>query len=125
MKAVIIAAAAAAALSLGACASTPPGEAFDPAGTAFTGFVRVTEGEFQLYPREAQLRSPFARPCVSGVLPLNEQRTARELSGRKVTFTGRAVRWPGGVALEHEGSTVRNTCGGDHVILAQSVSVLR
>jgi hypothetical protein len=121
MKAAIIAAA----LSLAACATSPASEVFDPAGTAFTGYVRVTEGEFQLYPREAQLRGPFSRPCVSGVLPLNAQRTARELSGRKVTFTGRAVPWPGGVALEHEGSTVRNTCGGDHVILAQTVHVIR
>jgi hypothetical protein len=115
-----------AALTLAGCASTPPG-AFDPAATSFTGYVRFTEGEFQLYEREAQVRAPFSRPCVSGALPRDAQRSAAgDLSGQKVTFTGRAVAWPTGEAgLEHEGSTIRNTCGGSHVILAQTVSVIR
>jgi hypothetical protein len=118
-------AASVAALSLAACASTPASAPFDPAATTFTGYVRVTEGEFQLYERETQVRAAFSRPCVSGALPRDAQRSAAELSGQKVTFTGRAVAWPGGAGLEHEGSTIRNTCGGDHVILAQGVSVIR
>ncbi|HYC97986.1 hypothetical protein [Brevundimonas sp.] len=115
-----------AAVALTACASIPEPAAFDPAATSFTGYVRFTEGEFQLYEREAQVQAPFARPCVSGALPRDAQRSAAEMSGQKVTFTGRAVAWPaGGVGLEHEGSTIRNTCGVDHVILAQTVSVIR
>jgi hypothetical protein len=116
----------AAALTLTACASTPPGPAFDPAATSFTGYVRFADGEFQLYERQIQVERPFSRPCVSGVLPRNAQEAARgDLSGQKVTFTGRAVAWAGRTGLNHEGSVISNTCGGDHVILAQTVSVLR
>ncbi|CAN7198108.1 hypothetical protein [Brevundimonas sp. LjRoot202] len=113
-------------LTLGACASSPPA-AIDPAATTFTGYVRFADGEFQLYERLAQVRMPFARPCVSGVLPRNAQEAAEgDLSGQKVTLTGRAVAWPADeVGLKHEGSTVRNLCGGDHVILARTVSVIR
>ncbi|MBI2262012.1 MAG: hypothetical protein HYU62_10175 [Caulobacterales bacterium] len=119
--------AALSALTLTACASTPAPAGFDPAAAAFTGYVRFADGEFQLYERLAQVRMPFARPCVSGVLPRNAQEAAeQDLSGQKVTLTGRAVVWPAGeVGLKHEGSTVRNLCGGDHVILARTVSVIR
>lgn len=121
-----IIAAAALALALTACASTPSGPAFDPAATRFTGYVRFADGEFQLYEREIQVQRPFSRPCVSGVLPRNAQEAAQgDLSGQKVTFTGRAVAWDGRTGLNHEGSIISNTCGGDHVILAQTVSVLR
>lgn len=123
---------AAASLALGACASTPssePSTAFDPAATSFTGYVSFTGGEFHLFEREAQMRSAMGRPCVAGVLPLNKQRTAtRDLPGQKVTFTGRAVPWAGNsttTGLNHEGSTVRNHCGGEYVILAEDVSVIR
>ncbi|GAA0635581.1 hypothetical protein [Brevundimonas lenta] len=117
-------------LALTACATTPtPPASFDPAATSFTGWVRFTDGEFQLFEREVQVRNEFSRPCVSGALPLDLQRTARrDLSGQMVTFTGRAVSWadrstPTG--LTHEASIIRNTCGGDYVILAESVSVIR
>jgi len=115
----------AAALTLTACASTPPAPAFDPAATSFTGYIRFAEGEFQLYERQIQVQRPFSRPCVSGVLPRNAQEAAQgDLSGQKVTFTGRAVAWTG-TGMNHEGSVISNVCGGDHVILAQTVSVLR
>ena len=119
-------------LVIAGCASTPstdPSTAFDPAATRFTGYVRFDSGEFQLFEREAQMRSAIGRPCVSGVLPLNKQRTARrDLPGQKVTFTGRAVPWAGHsttTGLDFEGSNVRNTCGGEYVILAEDVSVIR
>jgi len=126
-----IALAAAALLALTACASAPrpADQAFDPAATRFVGYLRFEEGEFQLYEREAQVRAPFARPCVSGALPLNAQRSARsDLSGQKVTLTGRAMAWPANApagGIDYEGSQIRNTCGGAHVIQAVDVSVIR
>ncbi|KQW83588.1 hypothetical protein [Brevundimonas sp. Root1279] len=123
---------AAALLALAGCASTPssePSTVFDPAAASFTGYVSFDGGEFHLFEREAQMRSAMGRPCVSGVLPLNMQRTARrDLPGQKVTFTGRAVPWAGNsttTGLTYEGSTVRNSCGGEFVILAEDVSVIR
>lgn len=117
----------AAALALTACATTPAQTAFDPSASSFTGYVRFTEGEFQLYAREAQVRAPFSRPCVSGALPRNAQRSAAsDTGGQKVTFTGRAAPWPQGQAgLDHQGSNIRNTCGGDFVILAETISIIR
>lgn len=101
---------------------------FDPAATTFTGWVRVSRGEFQLYPQQRQLREPFSRPCVSGALPRNLQETAASLNGSKVRFTGRAVSWDENRvsgAVRHEGARIVNECGGDFVIQATQATVLR
>ena len=118
--------------ALAACATpaAPPADAaFDPSATEFTGWVRVNRGEFQLFQVQRDLdNTPSPARCVSGALPRNMQETARELSGSKVTFTGRAAPWSDrgtSPTLQHEGSLILNLCGGDHVIEAQSVRVLR
>lgn len=101
---------------------------FDPAATTFTGWVRVSRGEFQLYPQQRQLREPFSRPCVSGALPRSLQESAASFSGAKVRFTGRAVSWDENRvsgAVRHEGARILNECGGDFVIQATDVTVLR
>ena len=101
---------------------------FDPAATTFTGWVRVSRGEFQLFREKRQLREPFSRPCVSGALPRNLQRTAADLSGSQVRFTGRAVSWAEGQQndlINYEGSRISNECRGDYVIQATEVTVLR
>ena len=121
-----------AAALLGGCATMPDtvavDPAFDPAATEFTGWVRVSGGEFQLYAEQRQLREPFSRPCASGALPRNAQRAAQDLSGSQVTFTGRAAPWSdrdGVQTLMHEGSRISNQCRGAFVIKADSVRVLR
>lgn len=118
----------AAALSAGAVAAQAPVQTIDPAATTFTGWVKVTGREFQLYSRQQQLEVPFARPCVSGALPRDLQRSAQDLTGTQVTFTGRAVPWSSrgdAPVLMYEGSRISNDCGGDYVIQADSVRVLR
>ena len=75
----------------GTASAQPAG--FDPSATTFSGWIRVSEGEFQLYGQQRQLAEPFARPCVSGALPRDLQRSAHDLSGTLVTLTGRAVAW--------------------------------
>lgn len=120
---------AAAILSGCATAATLPNPDLDVNATIFTGWVRVSNGEFQLYQAQRDLRMPpSALRCVSGALPFNKQDAARDLSGAKVTFTGRAVPWSardGVQTLLFEGSRISNQCRGDHVIKAQSVTVLR
>lgn len=118
----------AAALLTAAPAAAQTDTRFDPAATTFTGWVRVSNGEFQLFPQQRQLREPFSRPCVSGALPRNLQRTASDLSGNMVRFTGQAVNWDANKTnstLNHEGSRITNQCGGDYVIQATDVTVLR
>lgn len=121
MRNLILIAAASAALS--ACA-TGPVATFDPNGSEWTGWVRFTSDEFQLYANENQVLQPFSRPCLSGALPRDEQRQYRELSGTKVQVTGRTTPWSAnqsGARIEHEGSVVRNDCGGAVVILADDM----
>lgn len=101
--------------------------AVTPGQTSFTGWVRVSGGEFQLFDEQRQVREPFSRPCVSGALPRNAQDAARDLNGSQVTFTGRTAPWSQATnqILEHEGSRIRNECRGELVILADDVRVLR
>ena len=109
---------------LAGCATTPTPD-YAAGATAFTGYVRFSDDEFQLYPREAQVRTPFSRPCLSGALPRDAMRTARtDLSGQKVEFTGRTVAWTGAV-IDREGINITNTCGGAFVLLADDVRVIR
>ncbi len=122
-------AAAAVALSLTGCAGSMPAadQSITADQTSFTGWVRVSEGEFQLFPTQRQLSEPFSRPCISGALPRNAQRAADDLNGSQVTFTGRTAPWTQATnqILRHEGSVIVNHCRGDLVILADDVRVNR
>ncbi len=113
------------ALALTACVSVPPPAAYAPTDTAFTGWVRFTDEEFQLYADRDQVLQPFSRPCVSGAASRDEMRQAmRDLGGQKVTITGRTATWSDrlpGDRIEHAGSVIRNACGGAFVILADDI----
>lgn len=131
MKTALFAVPVLAAALIAGCAtaqSKPVDTTFDPAASTFTGWVRVSGGEFQIYAQQRQLSEPFARPCVSGALPRNAQDAAADLSGTQVTFTGKAVPWSDRGTSElmlFEGSRIQNVCKSDYVIQAQSVRVLR
>jgi hypothetical protein len=116
----------AAALTLSACAATPSPNIFvHTAGdTAFTGWVRFENGEFQLYGNENQVRQPFSRPCVSGAASRDLMRLARtDLNNAKVTVTGTTRPWSAATSgqIPHLGSVIRNDCGGAFVILAEDI----
>ncbi|WP_396593380.1 hypothetical protein [Brevundimonas sp. R86498] len=130
MKTALILTALVAATAVSGCAtmSEPSNVAAVTAGqTSFTGWVRVSRGEFQLYEDQRQLAVPFSRPCVSGALPRNAQDAAADLTGTRATFTGRTAPWSAATndVLQHEGSRIVNECGGELVILADDVRVLR
>lgn len=115
-----------AALALAACASAgPAAPRYDPAATSFVGWVKFSNDEFQLYADHDQVLQPFSRPCVSGAASRDKMRQAvRDLSGQKVVITGRTAAWTDGLPgnrIEHEGSTIRNDCGGSFVILADDI----
>jgi len=113
------------ALALSACATTSQPMSYSADDTAFTGWVRFTDEEFQLYADENQVLQPLARPCVSGAASRDEMRQAvRDLGGQKVMITGRTAAWSSGLPgnrIEHEGSAIRNECGGAFVILADDI----
>lgn len=119
--------AAAAALALSACASTGPSSntySYAAPDTSFTGWVRFSNGEFQLYGDQDQVLQPFSRPCVSGAASRDEMRQASgDLRGQKVRITGRTAPWTMASSgrLEHAGSDIRNDCGGLFVILADDI----
>jgi hypothetical protein len=106
-------------------AGTP---AADPNAQTFTGWVKVANGELQLYRTQQLADQPFARPCTSVVLPRDLQRVSADLSGTQVTFSGRAVDWTDrgdAPVMTFKGSRVANDCGGDTVIQADTFRVLR
>jgi hypothetical protein len=121
------------ALTLSACATSgpntaPPPVGFDASASQFTGWVRVTGEEFQLFAEQRDLRNPAARSCVSGALPRNPQRASGDLNGSQVRFTGRTLAWAErnqGQTHDWQGSTITNGCRKDVVILADRVEVLR
>jgi hypothetical protein len=119
--------AAAAALALTACASANPSSnkySYAASDTAFTGWARFSNGEFQLYGVEDQVLQPFSRPCVSGAASRDEMAQAMgDLRGQKVRITGRTVAWTEAVngRIEHARSDIRNDCGGPFVILADDI----
>ncbi|MDI6624350.1 MAG: hypothetical protein QME55_06440 [Brevundimonas sp.] len=123
----------AAALTLAACATSatntaPPPAGFDASASEFTGWVRVTGEEFQLFGEQRDLRNPGSRACVSGALPRNAQRASGDISGSQVRFTGRTLAWAErNQAQTHDwqGSNISNGCRKDVVILADRVEVLR
>jgi len=116
-----------AALALAACAAGPSPNTYvhSASDTAFTGWVRFTNEEFQLYGDEDQVLQPFSRPCVSGAASRDEMRQARQdLNGAKVRITGRTAAWSDslpGNRMTHEGSNIRNECSGAFVILADDI----
>ena len=94
------------------------------ATTTAVGWIRFSEGEFQLYEREVQVLRPFARPCLSGVASRDIMRQAvRDLGGQKVKVTGTAVSWEQAQnhRIEFRGSNVRNACRGGTVLLADDI----
>ncbi|KQY78283.1 hypothetical protein ASD25_26630 [Brevundimonas sp. Root1423] len=118
---------AAAALTLTACATSGPSSntyVHAAGDTAFTGWVRFSNGEFQLYGDEDQVLQPFSRPCVSGAASRDEMAQAMgDLGGQKVRITGRTAPWSAAVngRIEHARSDIRNDCGGAFVILADDI----
>ncbi|HEV7353875.1 MAG TPA: hypothetical protein VGN74_12185 [Brevundimonas sp.] len=129
MKTVLsLAAAAAAVLSLSACATTPRTDLpYAADATEFTGWLKLSGEEFELYAREEQVLRPFARPCVSGAASLDEMRALGDLAGARVRITGRTAAWSSdlpGNRLVHERATIRNTCGGAFVILADDIEAI-
>jgi hypothetical protein len=115
-----------AALALTACAAGPSTNTHVHAAgdTAFTGWARFANDEFQLYGDEDQVLQPFSRPCVSGAASRDEMRQAAgDLNGAKVTITGRTAAWSQAAngRIEHAGSVIRNDCGGGFVILADDI----
>ncbi|MDP3404211.1 MAG: hypothetical protein Q8S03_05935 [Brevundimonas sp.] len=130
MKTALILTALVAANAVSGCATGPSSSnvaAVTAGQTSFTGWVRVSRGEFQLFDEQRQLREAFSRPCVSGALPRNAQDAAGDLNGSQVTLTGRTAPWSGATnqVLEHQGSRIVNECRGELVILADDVRVLR
>ncbi len=99
--------------------------AYTPQQTEFVGWVRFSNGEFQLYTDRDQVLQPFSRPCTSGAASRDEMRQAvRDLGGQKVRITGRTTPWSSdlpGNRIEYELSDIRNDCGGGFVILADDI----
>ena len=112
------------ALALSACAGGVPPRAFDTAATEWTGWVKFTGEEFELYADEDQVLQPFSRPCLSGALPRDMQRQASsDLGGREVRVTGTVAPWAASTrTLDRDGSTITNTCGGSVVVLAETMA---
>ena len=113
------------ALALTGCATGPATPQYSAGDTSFTGWVRFSGEEFQLYADQDQVLQPFSRPCVSGAASKPEMEQAvRDLGGQKVTVTGRTTAWSSGLPgnrISHEGSAIRNACGGEVVILADDI----
>jgi hypothetical protein len=109
-------------------APAPALVAHEPLPTEIVGWVRFSDGEFQLYEREVQVLRPFARPCLSGVASRDLMRQAvQDLNGRQVKITGVMADWAQAEnnRMEFRGSVVRNVCRGETVILADRVEVLQ
>jgi hypothetical protein len=105
-------------------APAPAVVAHEPVPTEIVGWVRFSDGEFQLYEREAQVRRPFSRPCLSGVASRDLMRQAvQDLNGRQVKITGVMADWARAEnnRMEFRGSVVRNVCRGETVLLADRI----
>lgn len=116
-------------LTAGAASAQQAGApAAEPGVETFTGWVKIQHGELQLYEDQRDVREPFARPCTSVVLPLSLQRTAGDLGGMQVRFSGHAVPWSERQTpqmMTFKGSRVANDCRGETVIQADAYRVLR
>ncbi|WP_374516386.1 hypothetical protein [Brevundimonas sp.] len=121
------------ALALSACGTmggetAPPPAGLDLSGGSFTGWVRVTGEEFQLFAEQRDLLIMGTQACVSGALPRNLQRAAGDISGSQVRFFGRTLAWSERNQTQShdwQGSNIVNGCRKDVVILADWVEVVR
>jgi hypothetical protein len=126
MKTPLLIAAAALILSAPAMAETPAQPTVSEP-TTFEGWIRVSGEEFQLITNENRFRTGMSRPCVSGALPRNIQRTVREYAGQKVRITGVTMAWSDdlpGDRYTWEGSNIRNECESEVVILATEIDAI-
>ena len=100
-----------------------------PTPTTFEGWITFSGEEFQLVENQNSYVAGRSRPCVSGALPRDEQRTAAATIGRqKVRVTGTALEWSDnlpGDRYDHEGSNIRNECDGVFVILGTDIAVIQ
>lgn len=89
-----------------------------------TGWVRFEGEEFRFYGNPESDRPPFSGSCVSGAASRAQMDQARQgLDNSRVTISGRMMPWSGrdGSLIRHRGSVVRNSCGGDTVLLADDI----
>jgi hypothetical protein len=121
-------------LTLGACATTtgdnvtPPPSWFNASGPTFEGWARVDGDEIRLFETRHDPANGFPANCVSAALPRPAQESARDVSGRKVRITGRAVAWAdrdGGETWNWQGSRIANLCSRDIIILGDRIEVLQ
>ena len=92
--------------------------------TEFIGWVRFSNGEFQLYGDERDSQRGLSPNCVSGAAMRDEMRQALgDLRGQKVRIVGRTAPWSeaSNHRIEHGGSNIRNDCGRDFVVLADDI----
>jgi hypothetical protein len=89
---------------------------------SYVGWVRFV-GEFALYDDRSAYESSRHARCISGALPLEQQRKAAyEFEGRRVRVTAVRVAWflpdPLSVSLNNDGSPITNWCEGKYVLFA-------
>lgn len=106
----------------------PSARADQPDGAdSYVGWVRFV-GEFVLYDDRAAFAASRREHCISGALPLSEQReAAKKFAGKRVRVTGTLVPWslpdPLTLSLIHEGSPITNWCGGQSILFATKMVV--
>jgi hypothetical protein len=98
----------------------------------FSGWISV-HGEFQLFNKKKDFEKLMEGKCISGALPLREQRLlGTKVSTKKlrVIVTGKALNYskyqgslPPGFMITHGGSRIENFCGSALIIFARSVRV--
>lgn len=114
----------AAALTVGAAPVDQTYGPYTADQTEFVGWVKFSNGEFQLYGDQMDARRAISSACVSGAASRDEMRQAvRDLGGQKVRITGHAVPWSeaSNSRIEHEGSDIRNDCRAAFVVAADDI----
>jgi hypothetical protein len=106
-----------------------PADHAPAAEKTYIGWVRFT-GEFNLYDDHTSFLNSSRSHCISGALPLDAQRTARQtLDGQRVRVTARSVTWslPGSLAvsMNNEGAPITNWCLGDQVLFATAMQLAK
>ena len=95
----------------------------------YEGWINFSGEEFQLVERQNQYVAGRERPCVSGALPRDLQRSSAATIGRqKVRVTGSAMAWSDdlpGDRFDYQGSNIRNECGAAFVILGSDIAVIQ
>ena len=103
------------------CAGTAMTQRLDR-GRLYTGWVRFS-GEFTLYADPKSFANAATSRCVSGALPLEQQKeAAAKFNGQRVFVRAKAVPWvlpdERALTLNHGGSPITNWCGGKEVLFA-------